>query len=36
MRHCTYTASDGEVIAYTYDNLSQLLNAVGDQTYTYT
>lgn len=32
----TYTAPDGEVITYTYDNLGQLLSAVGDQTYTYT
>ena len=32
----TYTAPDGEVITYTYDNLGQLLQAVGDVTYTYT
>ena len=32
----TYTAPDGEVITYTYDNLGQLLSAAGDQTYTYT
>ena len=32
----TYTAPDGEVITYTYDDQGQLLSAVGDQTYTYT
>ena len=32
----TYTAPDGEVITYTYDNLGQLLSAAGDQIYTYT
>ncbi len=32
----TYTAPDGEVITYTYDNLGQLLSAAGDQTYSYT
>ena len=31
----TYTAPDGEVITYSYDNQGQLLKAVGDNTYTY-
>ena len=32
----TYTAPDGEVITYVYDEMGQLRRAVGDQTYTYT
>ena len=32
----TYTAPDGEVITYIYDEMGQLRRAVGDQTYTYT
>ena len=32
----TYTAPDGKVITYTYDNQGQLLSAAGDTTYTYT
>ena len=32
----TYTAPDGEVITYIYDEMGQLRRAVGDQTYAYT
>ena len=32
----TYTAPNGEVITYTYDNQRQLLSAAGNITYTYT
>lgn len=32
----TYTAPDGEVVTYTYDNQGQLLKAAGNTTYTYT
>ena len=31
----TYTAPDGQVITYSYDNQGQLLKAEGDATYTY-
>ena len=30
----TYTAPDGEVVTYTYDNQGQLLKAAGNTTYT--
>ena len=32
----TYSAPDGEVTIYTYDNKGQLLKATGNTTYTYT